>query len=187
MKAPAVIRATVTAVIRVSLLTLLVVAAGLPAARPARADMEPYTVARLQSLDKMTARTMTFDVKVGSTVKFGPVYIRVQTCRKAPAIEAPEAAAFLQIWEVAIKEQKPQWIFSGWMYASSPALSAMEHPVYDVWLLDCRDSAAPLPAPFPAPSAEAEKTEREPSAQLSDDVTPDPEAQTEDSSESPVE
>lgn len=147
--------------------------------------MEPYPVARLQSLDKMTARTMTFDVKVGSTVKFGSIYIRVQTCRKAPPIETPEAAAFLQIWEVTIKEQKPQWIFSGWMYASSPALSPMEHPVYDVWLLDCRDSAAPLPKPDSA-AAEPEKPEREPPAQLPVDATPDPEAQTEDSSEPPV-
>lgn len=147
--------------------------------------MEPYPVARLQSLDKMTARTMTFDIKVGSAVKFGSIYIRVQTCRKAPPIETPESAAFLQIWEVTLKEQKPQWIFSGWMYASSPALSAMEHPVYDVWLLDCRDGATPLPKPDSA--AAAERPEQEPPAQLPADAAPDPEAQTEDSSESSVE
>lgn len=105
--------------------------------------MSAYPVARLQSLDKMTARTMTFDAKVGSTVKFGPIYIRVQACRKAPPVEKPESAAFLQIWEVTPKEQAPQWIFSGWMYASSPALSPMDHPVYDVWVLDCLDNAGP--------------------------------------------
>jgi hypothetical protein len=125
----------------------------------ARAEMTPYPVAKLQSLDKMTGRTMTFNAKVGSTVKFGPVYIRVQTCRKAPPIEKPESAAFLQIWEVTPKEQKPEWIFSGWMYASSPALSPMDHPVYDVWVLDCLDSTMPKPVEAVAPAAKEDEEE----------------------------
>lgn len=128
---------------------------------PARAEMTPYPVAKLQSLDKMTGRTMTFNAKVGSTVKFGPVYIRVQTCRKAPPIEKPEAAAFLQIWEVTPKEQKPSWIFSGWMYASSPALSPMDHPVYDVWVLDCLDSTGGAKPPETATAPAAKESEEE--------------------------
>lgn len=103
-------------------------------------------VVKLQSLDKVTARTMTFEVKVGTTVKFGPIYIKVQSCRKAPPIAAPESAAFLQIWEVTKKDES-KWIYSGWMFASSPALSAMDHPIYDVWVLDCleRKSTDPVP------------------------------------------
>lgn len=101
-----------------------------------RADMEDYTIVKLQSLDKVTARTMTFEVKVGSTVKFGPLYIKARACRKAPPIETPESAAFLQIWEIS-PEDKAEWIFSGWMFASSPALSPMDHAIYDVWVLDC--------------------------------------------------
>ena len=145
---------------------------------PARAELTAYPVAKLQTLDKMTARTMTFNARVGSTVKFGPVYIRVQTCRKAPPVEKPEAAAFLQIWEMTPKEQTPQWIFSGWMYASSPALSPMDHPVYDVWVLDCLETTGgqePKPAAAPA--------ESKASAEEPVETVLDSEAQTADSPE----
>lgn len=103
----------------------------------AQAEMTDMPVVRLQSLDKITARTMTFDARVGSTIKFGPLYIRIQSCRKAPPMEQPEAASFLQIWEIDLKTDEPEWLFSGWMFASSPGLSAMNHPVYDVWVIDC--------------------------------------------------
>lgn len=119
---------------------LLIILALMPLwlmAMPARAaEMVDYPVVKLQSLDKATARTMTFEAKVGTTVKFGPLYIKVQTCRKAPPLEPPESAAFLQIWEVTRKAEA-KWVFSGWMFASSPALSPMDHPIYDVWVIDC--------------------------------------------------
>ena len=101
-------------------------------------DMKSHPRVKLQSLDKATARTMTFEARVGSTLKFGPLYIKVQSCQKTPPIEQPEAAAFMQIWEVDTNKNA-QWVFSGWMFASSPALSPMDHPIYDVWLLDCLD------------------------------------------------
>lgn len=109
------------------------------------ADMPDYPVVKLRSLDKVTARTMTFEVAVGSTVRFGSIYIRVQACRKADPTDPPESASFLQIWEVT-PDGVSQWVFSGWMFASSPALSPMDHAVYDVWVLDClerRSNAAP--------------------------------------------
>ena len=99
-------------------------------------EMESFPVVKLQSLDKITARTITFEARVGSTVKFGPLYIKVQACQKAPPVEPPESAAFLQIWQVTPREES-EWIFSGWMFASSPALSYMDHPIYDVLVLDC--------------------------------------------------
>lgn len=102
----------------------------------AGATMIDHPVVKLQSLDKITARTMTFEARVGSTIKFGPLYIKVQACRKAPPIEQPEAASFLQIWEITA-EDTANWVFSGWMFASSPALSPMDHPIYDVWVIDC--------------------------------------------------
>lgn len=113
---------------------------------PVRAELTDHPVVKLQSLDKVTARTMTFEVRVGSTVKFGPIYIKVQSCRKAPPIDQPESAAFLQIWEVTPKDES-KWIYSGWMFASSPALSAMDHPIYDVWVLDCLERKSTDPAP----------------------------------------
>ncbi|WP_041802763.1 DUF2155 domain-containing protein [Micavibrio aeruginosavorus] len=132
---------------------------------PARAAMEDYPVVKLQSLDKVTARTMTFEANVGSTVKFGTLYIKIQACRKAPPIETPESAAFLQVWELTPKAEESQWIFSGWMFASSPALSPMDHPIYDVWVLDClthktgeeppQDDVAPTAEGTPAEGTDA--------------------------------
>lgn len=112
-------------------------------------DYEEYPSIRLRSLDKVTARTLTFDAQVGSTIKFGDIYIKIQSCRKPPAIEKNEASAFLQIWQVDRDSQESHWIFSGWMFASSPALSGMDHPVYDVWVMDCfgKDPDAMPPAP----------------------------------------
>lgn len=99
--------------------------------------MQDFPIVKLQALDKSTARTVTFQAKVGSTIQYGSLFIKTQACRKAPPLEKPESAAFLQVWEVPIGKEKSEWIFSGWMFASSPALSAMDHPVYDVWVLDC--------------------------------------------------
>jgi hypothetical protein len=96
-------------------------------------------VVKLRSLDKVTARTKTFEANVGSTIKFGPLYIKTQSCRKSSPLEKPEAASFLQVWEVN-HEEEAQWIFSGWMFASSPGLSSMDHPIYDVWVLDCLEA-----------------------------------------------
>lgn len=109
----------------------------------AHAVMEDYPSVKLQGLDKSVGRTVTFEAKVGTTIQYGPLYIKIHACRKAPPIEAPESAAFLQIWEVPPGEQKSEWVFSGWMFASSPALSAMDHPVYDVWVLDCTGREEP--------------------------------------------
>lgn len=99
---------------------------------------------KLRSLEKTTARTMTFEADVGSTLKFGSLFIKVQSCQKSSPVERPEAAAFLQIWEEAPEgaekagdEAESQWVFSGWMFSSAPALSPMDHPIYDVWVMDC--------------------------------------------------
>jgi len=107
--------------------------------------MDDYPAVQLRALDKIPARTLTFDASVGSTVRFGSLYIKVQACRKAPPVEAPESAAFLQIWETEQAENvaapESEWVYSGWMFASSPALSAMDHAIYDVWVMDCLSEA----------------------------------------------
>lgn len=125
------------------LLSASVFALALLTAAPAFAVMEDYPSVKLQGLDKSVGRTVTFEAKVGSTIQYGPLYIKIQACRKAPPIEKPESAAFLQIWEVPPGEEKSEWSFSGWMFASSPALSPMDHPVYDVWVLECTGREEP--------------------------------------------
>ncbi len=94
----------------------------------------------LQGLDKVTARISTFEAPVGVTVRFGTLEIVVRVCRKRPPEEPPETSVFLEIDEMR-RGENPKRLFSGWMFASSPALSALEHPVYDVWAVDCRNSS----------------------------------------------
>ena len=109
------------------------------------AVLEDQPVAVLSGLDKITARVSVGDVAVGGTIPFGLLRITVRACRKSPPIEAPEAAAFLEISEVRPREE-PQLLFSGWMFASSPGISALNHPIYDVWLLDCKGRRDEEPA-----------------------------------------
>ncbi|MES2728673.1 MAG: DUF2155 domain-containing protein [Pseudomonadota bacterium] len=119
----------------------------------------------LRALDKVTARTQSFDAQVGQVTRFGDLYIKVQACREPPPIFTSESAAFLQVWDVPLGHTASRWVFSGWMFASSPALSALDHPVYDVWVIDCKDAnepkapkppvAAPVPVNEPADDAAA--------------------------------
>lgn len=91
----------------------------------------------LQGLDKVTARVWTFDAPVGATVRFGTLEIRPRFCNRTPPEEPPEVKAFLEVYEARDGEKRTT-LFSGWMFASSPALNALEHPVYDVWVLGCK-------------------------------------------------
>jgi len=100
-----------------------------------------YPTVQIQALDKSTARTVTLEAAVGTTIEYGSIFIKVQSCRESEPLDTPESASFLQIWEVPLNSEKSEWVFSGWMFASSPALSAMDHPVYDVWVLDCLGEA----------------------------------------------
>ncbi len=106
---------------------------------PLMAFADPFDTAILQGLDKVTARVSTIEAPLGDTVKFGALEIIVRACDKRPPEETPESAAFLDVWEVRPGEPAVS-NFRGWMFASSPALSALEHPVYDVWVLDCRNT-----------------------------------------------
>ena len=107
-------------------------AVAMSAAAPAHA-----LEAVLQGLDKVTARVSTFEAPIGVKVRFGNLEIVTDTCVKRPPEEPPQTAAFLEIFETK-PEQETQKIFAGWMFASSPGLNPLEHPVYDVWLKDCR-------------------------------------------------
>lgn len=117
------------------LLTLTLLFCFVPTA--VNADMVDLPTVKIKALDKSTARTTTFEAKVGTTIQYGSVFIKVQSCRKSAPLDKPENAAFLQIWEVPLHATKSEWVFSGWMFSSSPALSAMDHAVYDIWVLDC--------------------------------------------------
>lgn len=123
----------------------MVLATVLLVASTAVAKADPYRTAVLQGLDKVTARVTTLRVDVGDTVTFGTLEIIPRHCEKRPPEETPESAAFLDIAEVRPGEAAVG-LFRGWMFASSPALNALEHPVYDVWVLDCENMISNAPA-----------------------------------------
>lgn len=99
---------------------------------------EPYDRVVLQGLDKVTARVSRLEAPVGQFIKFGNLEIVARKCDKRPPTETPESAAFLDIAELKPGEAASP-VFRGWMFASSPALNPMEHPVYDIWVLDCKN------------------------------------------------
>ena len=95
----------------------------------------------LRALDKVTAKTETFAIPVGQQFDFGALTIAVRACRARPPLEPADAAAFLQIVEQKAGEMMiPR--YSGWMFSSSPSLAALEHPVYDVWVVGCGEQKA---------------------------------------------
>lgn len=104
--------------------------------------MENTSIVVMRTIDKLSARTHTFEIPVDKTVKFGnSLFIKVRSCKRASPLDRPESAAFMQIWERKPSEKDSTWIFSGWMFASNPSLSAMDHPVYDVWVMECKNAA----------------------------------------------
>ena len=104
----------------------------------------------LQGLDKVTARVWTFEVKIGQVVRFGTLEIQPRFCDRTPPEEPPESKAFLDIYEARAGEKKAD-LFHGWMFASSPALNPLEHPVYDVWVIDCKRTQNVVPPPAAGP------------------------------------
>jgi hypothetical protein len=134
----------------------LMAAGGLAGASAASAAMIPQPTALLQGLDKISAKVSQIEAPVGSSVKFGTLSILVRDCEQSRPEDAPENAAFIQIYETPPGEETKR-LFSGWMFSSSPALSGLEHPVYDVTLLGCKAASAPapvVPAPPSPPSPE---------------------------------
>ena len=103
---------------------------------PSRGSKTGKCIAVLQGIDKVTARVSTIKAPIDATIRFGALEIVVRHCDKRLPEELPESAAFMEIKEVRPSEAAVS-LFNGWMLASSPALSALEHPVYDIWVLYC--------------------------------------------------
>src|SRR6266436_1595796 len=108
-------------------------------------------------LDKITGRIINFDEDIGETVQFGALRVKTDACYTRPATEAANTDAFVEVDEITLQGEVKR-IFSGWMYAASPGLHGVEHPIYDIWLTDCKGpdttivSAQP-DTPKPAPVA----------------------------------
>jgi hypothetical protein len=117
--------------------------------------------ASFSGLDKITGRIINFDEDIGETVQFGALRVKTSACYTRPATEAANTDAFVEVDEITLQGEVKR-IFSGWMYAASPGLHGVEHPIYDIWLVDCKVpdqtivSAQPDP-PKPPPPPAAQK------------------------------
>jgi hypothetical protein len=123
--------------------------------------------ALFSGLDKITGRIINFDAAIGETVQFGALQVTPRACYTRPATEATNTDAFIEVDEVTLQGEVKR-VFTGWMFAASPGLHGVEHPIYDVWLTDCKnpvvaaappvDPAPPVAQPAPKPPAAAKRS-----------------------------
>lgn len=131
---------------RVSILVLLSAAALGSGLLPAHAQRIENPVAEFTGVDKITGRIITFDVYIDETVQFGALQVTPRVCYSRPDTEEPKTDSFVEVDEITL-DRKIRRIFTGWMFAESPGLNAVEHAVYDVWLKSCKaKSDVPPPA-----------------------------------------
>ena len=104
---------------------------------PTELESEARDIVVLRALDKITARITEIELKLGEEVRFGTLAISAKYCRTRPPIETPETFAYLEIDDLK-RSGDIERVFEGWMVASSPALNALEHAVYDVWVINCK-------------------------------------------------
>jgi len=130
----------------------LILLAGL--ASPAMAETISNPIASFSGLDKITGRITNFDVYIDETVQFGALQITPRVCYTRPPTETQRTSVFIEVDQVSLKGGSER-IFTGWMFADSPALNAIDHPVYDIWLVDCKQTSdTPPPEKTNPPSSE---------------------------------
>ena len=127
----------------VALTTAVAAALLMPAAANAARIENPVAV--FSGIDKITGRIITFDVYIVETVQFGALQVTPRVCYSRPVTEEPKTDSFVEVDEITL-DRKIRRIFTGWMFADSPGLNAVEHPVYDVWLQSCK-AKSDLPPP----------------------------------------
>lgn len=104
----------------------------------------PMAGATLQALEKIAGRVQRIEADVGQQARWAGIDVTVRECLRRPSEDTPDSVAFVEVVERRPGAEHPVRVFSGWMFASSPAISALEHPVYDVWLIECRTSPASI-------------------------------------------
>lgn len=120
--------------------------------------------ASFTGLDKITGRTISFDAAIGETVQFGALRVKTDACYTRPSTEATNTDAFVEVDEITLQGEVKR-IFSGWMFAASPGLHAVEHPIYDIWLTDCKSPETPVASAqpdSPKPTAPSPQRRRQP-------------------------
>lgn len=121
-------------------LPALVLAGVLVSSGPSLAERVTNAVAEFTGVDKITGRIISFDVYINETVQFGALQVTPRVCYSSPETEEPKTDSFIEVDEITL-DRKIRRIFTGWMFAESPGLNAIEHPIYDVWLKDCKQKS----------------------------------------------
>jgi hypothetical protein len=103
----------------------------------ARAERIKNPTAVFNGLDKISGKIISFDVAIDETVQFGALQVTPRVCYTRSATENPQTTSFIEVDELTLQKESKR-IFTGWMFAASPGLHAVEHPVYDIWLTDCK-------------------------------------------------
>jgi hypothetical protein len=130
---------------RAASMAAVTAAAAIVALSPAKAERINNPVAEFTGVDKITGRIITFDVYIDETVQFGALQVTPRVCYSRPDTEEPKTDSFVEVDEITL-DRKIRRIFTGWMFAESPGLNAVEHAVYDVWLKACKQKSD-VPAP----------------------------------------
>lgn len=131
------------------------------------ADKIKHPIAIFSGLDKITGRIISFEVKIDETVEFGALLVTPRVCYTRPTTEPQNTTSFIEVDEITVAGDTKH-LFSGWIFASSPGLHGVEHPIYDVWLIGCKGGTgvivdnpvatpAPLTPPAPAPAPAPKK------------------------------
>jgi hypothetical protein len=115
--------------------------------------------ASFSGLDKITGRIINFDEDIGETVQFGALRVKTDACYTRPATEAANTDAFVEVDEITLQGEVKR-IFSGWMFAASPGLHGVEHPIYDIWLTDCKGPDTTVVTAQPDPPKPATPTQQ---------------------------
>ena len=129
---------------------------------PAQRIIHP--TAHFSGLDKITGRIINFPVEIGETVQFGALQLTTRACYTRPPTETANTDAFVEVDEVTLQGEVKR-IFTGWMFASSPGLHAVEHPIYDLWLTDCRGGTQVVAAEGAPPLQPQQQPQQQPKAQ----------------------
>ena len=131
---------------------------------PAAADKLKHPTAVFSGLDKITGRIITFEVGTNETVQFGSLQITERVCYSRPPTETPQTDTFVEIDNIDANNDYKR-VFTGWMFAGSPSLHALDHPVYDIWLLRCKGDGQLISSPPDDAQTEAPLQPQQPQQQ----------------------
>jgi len=128
----------------------LVLASTIGSLGAAHADRIKNPTAVFSGLDKITGRIVSFEVGIDETVQFGALQMTPRVCFTKPPTETPNTTSFIEVDEPG-PDGATKRVFSGWLFAASPGLHGLEHPVYDIWLVDCKGGTEVITEPKETP------------------------------------